>query len=233
MEIGQKLREARENRGITLEDVERETKIRRKYLQALEEEQFQILPGVVYAKAFLKTYASFLGLDASEVLETYNKNFAKEEAALEMPFQTTEGEAKVNVFEKRNYRFFLTAIAVIAGLIILGVSITNNLNQGPVSPNDISSPSGQLQPVEETPAVNLELTVENSNCWMLVTVDGNVAFEGTLVPGQSKHFEGKDKIAVRVGNAGAVAAKLNGQDIGALGSHGEVKSHEFSANPSS
>ncbi|MDD4169111.1 MAG: DUF4115 domain-containing protein [Desulfotomaculaceae bacterium] len=230
MEIGQRLKEVREKKGIALEDAERETKIRRKYLQALEEEQFQVLPGSVYAKAFLKTYASFLGLDASEILDFYKKNFA-EQAVLETSGKIAKKAARVNVSVKRNYRFLLAAIAVVAGLMILGVYINNNLNQGPVSPNGISSPPEQLQPVEETPAVNLELTVKNSDCWMLVKVDGSVAFEGTLVPGQSKHFEGEDKISVRLGNAGAVTAKLNGNDIGALGNLWEIKSHEFSANP--
>ncbi|MDD3653503.1 MAG: DUF4115 domain-containing protein [Desulfotomaculaceae bacterium] len=233
MDIGRKLKEARENRGITLEDVERETKIRRKYLHALEEEQFQILPGSVYAKAFLKTYASFLRLDASEIVEVYNKNFIKE-AVSESPGKITKTETRTSsVPKKRNNRFLLSAIAaiaIIAGLFILGVYITNSLNQEPVSPNSSPPPPGGLQPVEETPAVNIELTVNDSDCWMLVTVDGSVAFEGTLLPGQSKGFEGKENITVKLGNAGAVTAKLNGQDIGALGSPGEVKSHEFRVN---
>ena len=52
MEIGQELKAAREAMGLSLEEVEQATKIRRKYLQALENEQFDLLPGAVYAKAF-------------------------------------------------------------------------------------------------------------------------------------------------------------------------------------
>jgi len=67
---------------------------------------------------------------------------------------------------------------------------------------------------------------------MRVTVDGKPAFEGTLVPGQSKHFEGNDKIYVYLGDAGAVEALLDGQNLGLLGNPGEVKDREFKAQPS-
>ena len=56
MEIGKALKEAREMQNLSLEQVEEKTKIRRKYLQALENEQYDILPGQVYAKAFLKSF---------------------------------------------------------------------------------------------------------------------------------------------------------------------------------
>jgi transcriptional regulator with XRE-family HTH domain len=64
-EIGSSLREARERRGLELNEIERATRIRSRYLRALEEEQFGQLPGRAYAKGFLRTYADYLGLDAS------------------------------------------------------------------------------------------------------------------------------------------------------------------------
>ncbi len=63
VEIGNRLKEARLARGLTPEDVEEETKIRKKYIMALEMEQFEILPGPTYARAFLKNYAKYLNLD--------------------------------------------------------------------------------------------------------------------------------------------------------------------------
>jgi hypothetical protein len=69
--IGQSLREARLARGITLEAVEAETRIRTRYLQALENERFDELPGEAYAKGFLRTYADHLGLDGHEYIAAY------------------------------------------------------------------------------------------------------------------------------------------------------------------
>ena len=70
-EIGTTLREARVRRNLTLQQVEEDTKIRVKYLQAMENEDFDLMPGVTYAKAFLRTYSSYLGLDANVMLQEY------------------------------------------------------------------------------------------------------------------------------------------------------------------
>jgi len=69
--IGERLRNAREARGLPLDALERQTHIRAVYLQALEEEQFDRLPGRAYVKGFLRTYAAALGLDPERLLEAY------------------------------------------------------------------------------------------------------------------------------------------------------------------
>src|ERR671917_7419 len=70
-EIGAQLREARMRQRIDITDMEVETKIRAKYLRALENEEWDALPGPTYVKSFLRTYADALGLDAKRVVEKY------------------------------------------------------------------------------------------------------------------------------------------------------------------
>lgn len=72
-QIGQRLHEARTGRGIELTDVERVTKIRVKFLRAMEEDRWAALPAPVYARSFLSTYARFLGLDEEALLEEYDR----------------------------------------------------------------------------------------------------------------------------------------------------------------
>ena len=74
-EIGNTLREARLRRGLDISDCESSTKIRAKYLRALEEEQFEVLPGPTYVKGFLKTYADHLELDGRLVLDEYESRY--------------------------------------------------------------------------------------------------------------------------------------------------------------
>jgi hypothetical protein len=74
-EIGNSLREARARRGIDFAQAELATKIRGKYLRALEEEQFDLLPAQTYVKGFLRTYAEFLGLDGQLYVDEYNSRF--------------------------------------------------------------------------------------------------------------------------------------------------------------
>ena len=67
-ELGSLLTRAREARGLTLEDAERDTRISRRYLHALESEQFEVIPAPVYARGFLRSYSQYLGLDPQEML---------------------------------------------------------------------------------------------------------------------------------------------------------------------
>jgi transcriptional regulator with XRE-family HTH domain len=69
--IGERLIRARETRGLTLEDAERDTRISRRYLQALETEQFEIIPAPVYARGFLRSYSQYVGLDPQEMLSLF------------------------------------------------------------------------------------------------------------------------------------------------------------------
>lgn len=72
--MGERLRQAREAKGLSLHEVEQATHIRSVFLQALEEERFADLPSDVYARGFVKTYANFLGLDASDLLRRYRQS---------------------------------------------------------------------------------------------------------------------------------------------------------------
>jgi len=69
--VGKTLKETRKEKGLTIEEASKSTKIRKKYILALENDDFSKIPGKVYEKAFLKTYASYLGIDKDEILEEY------------------------------------------------------------------------------------------------------------------------------------------------------------------
>ncbi|MGH3010126.1 MAG: RodZ domain-containing protein [Gaiellaceae bacterium] len=78
-EIGASLREARIKRGLSPADVHKAIRIRDRYLQALEEERWELLPGDAYVKGFLRTYADFLGLDGNLCVDEYNSRFGERE----------------------------------------------------------------------------------------------------------------------------------------------------------
>src|SRR5947208_13298893 len=74
-EIGNSLREARLRQGLDFPEIEQGTKIRGKYLRALEDEQFEVLPAQTYVKGFLRSYAEYLGLDGQLYVDEYNSRF--------------------------------------------------------------------------------------------------------------------------------------------------------------
>ncbi len=102
MKIGAVLLRARKARAVTLEEVSDVTKIRRRYLEALENEQFDILPERIYTRCFLGTYARFLGLDATELIQAFDrthplpaKNETQKPSASVRPGKTTGRTRKV------------------------------------------------------------------------------------------------------------------------------------------
>jgi hypothetical protein len=78
-DIGSSLREARTRRGLSPADVHRAIRIRERYLTALEEERWEMLPGDAYSKGFLRTYADFLGLHGQLYVDEYNERIAQHE----------------------------------------------------------------------------------------------------------------------------------------------------------
>ncbi|GAB6092431.1 helix-turn-helix domain-containing protein [Furfurilactobacillus curtus] len=83
--IGQKLQEARSEKGLTIDDVQQATKIQRRYLIAIEDGQFDELPGDFYVRAFIKQYAQTVGLDGDELLRDYNDQLPQAAATNVMP----------------------------------------------------------------------------------------------------------------------------------------------------
>ena len=84
-DIGYRLRRAREARGLTVDEVADRIRIRKEYVLAMEQGQFDALPSPFYARSYLRTYAHFLGLDASAILREYREQASEQEKA-ERPF---------------------------------------------------------------------------------------------------------------------------------------------------
>src|SRR5579862_9433558 len=76
-EIGSTLREARMRARIDMSEVEARTKIRAKYLRAIENEEWDLLPGEVYTKSFLRTYGQYLGLDTRQLLDDFKRRYER------------------------------------------------------------------------------------------------------------------------------------------------------------
>ncbi|WP_173916446.1 RodZ family helix-turn-helix domain-containing protein [Halobacillus sp. Marseille-Q1614] len=79
MEIGERLKEAREAKKLSLEEVQQKTKIQKRYLQAIEKNEFGILPGKFYTRAFIREYASAVGLDPEKVMEEHKSELPSTE----------------------------------------------------------------------------------------------------------------------------------------------------------
>jgi cytoskeletal protein RodZ len=117
--IGDSLREARNRRGLSPADVQKGIRIRERYLTALEEENWELLPGDAYTKGFLRTYADFLGLDGNLYIDEYNARIAHHD---EEPLLVPESLAVSHRTRRGLLRMLFGVLvlgAVVAGLAAL------------------------------------------------------------------------------------------------------------------
>src|SRR3954462_4531354 len=118
-EIGQTLRETRTRNRVDITEVEAGTKIRAKYLRALENEEWDLLPGPTFVKTFLRSYADYLGLDSRALVEEYKQRYERPTQFEQLtPFAPRGGGRR----ERRRRPGLGPAIAVVVGIVaLLGV----------------------------------------------------------------------------------------------------------------
>jgi cytoskeleton protein RodZ len=114
-EIGDQLRETRLRNRIDITEVEAATKIRAKYLRALENEEWELLPGSTFVKTFLRTYADYLGLDARNLVEEYRSRFERPATQELTPFGTSIGSRRT----RPRRPVFAPWMAVLIGVVAL------------------------------------------------------------------------------------------------------------------
>ncbi|SPF50767.1 Transcriptional regulator, XRE family [Candidatus Desulfosporosinus infrequens] len=234
---GQVLRAAREKKEWSYMETEETTKIRVRYIQALEEEEYGILPGTTYIKGYLRTYAKQLGLNPEEIMGLYNSSiFPEDKPVLESPPRLV----KVRSLGVRPVILGSMAILVVV-LVITIASLYQpgkKIASSPYSPPALPSapiteavkqvPSPQVVPNSENVAAATQdgLTAQLvfiQPCWIEVSVDGQSPFQGTFTAGTNKEVKGTSKIELlTLGNAGGLTVTLNGKTLPSLGKSGQV-----------
>jgi len=120
MGIGARLKEAREEKGISLDSLQETTKIQKRYLQAIEEENFNILPGKFYARAFIKEYALAVNINVDELFKEYEDDLPKPEEQASTQYTRMQRTRKETNLSK-NSALFSIIPTVIVVLLIIGV----------------------------------------------------------------------------------------------------------------
>src|SRR6059058_4780884 len=120
-DIGSTLREARMRERIDISEVEAQTKIRAKYLRAIENEEWDLLPGPVYAKSFLRTYGDFLGLDSRMLTDEFKRRYERPSDHEIRPATTMARERERRRRTPRFPSWAPIAVVVVAILVVLYV----------------------------------------------------------------------------------------------------------------
>jgi cytoskeleton protein RodZ len=188
-EIGNSLREARERRQVEFAQAEQATKIRGKYLRAIEEEQFDVLPSQTYVKGFIRTYADYLGLDGQLYVDEYNSRFVTGDEW--SPRGSSRGASRRR--ERRlQANVVLIAIGAIVVLTVVVISAWKASGSGHVVTH--TAKRHAVPQRAATPGAYLEITAVKGPSKVIVNqtgAGGKVLFEGTLERGDTQAFNGK------------------------------------------
>jgi cytoskeletal protein RodZ len=228
-EIGNSLREARLRQGLEFPRIEAETKIRGKYLRALEEEQFEVLPGDTYVKGFLRTYADYLGLDGQLYVDEHNSRFTTSEEITPAP--STPRRRRARPVESNLVVVALAGIVAVTVLVVVGLAGigSGSPEQTPLvdtSPDPATTEESGTGPTTTTgqqgagparPAkARLVLTAVRGECWVQVRangVNGRLLYEGTLEVGQIQRFVRYQRLWLELGAPANLDAMLNGRRV--------------------
>jgi hypothetical protein len=203
-EIGSSLREARVSRKLELSQIERETRIRAKYLRALEDERFEVLPGAAYTKGFLRTYADYLDLDAQRLVDEYNGRFA--------PEQELDAPAPVRIRRRFTLAPWMLALGVFAASTALLAWRLESRRRAhrrsaprAARTQTTTAPATAGPPARPRTATvsRIVLVASRGPCWLSVHISsaaGQTVFERTLQPSQTARFTFKHRhLWMRIG----------------------------------
>jgi cytoskeleton protein RodZ len=212
-EIGNSLREARERQGLGYPEIELATKIRAKYIRALEEEDFTSIPGDAYIRGFLRTYADYLGLDSDVYVDEYASRFITSWRD-ELPPRPERRRVprRERPFERRAVLLVLAGIVVVTALVFAAWQIPGS-----------STPAGgttQKQQRKSAPARQLVLRGVGRGTYVEVRrnkASGKVDFQGTIGTGETK-LAG-DHFYLLVRNPAGVHVTLDGRPVALPAAH--------------
>lgn len=296
--VGELLRAERERQGLTLAQVADRTRIKQQYLQALEQDDFDHLPGRFFARSFTHQYANALGVNTPELQarlqatiapveifgsgsETHRSGWVEEQSFSVEPLPN--GSAASLNARKLTASVVMLIAAVVACGTVFWLWQSAQLQPSQASTNDIpaaaATPVAQLTqpkpaaipetvsppaaqptngdakvdpaksesaptvspavsqstPAPTTPApvaaqvpgkLNLTVTAKE-DVWLRLRVDGKVIAERKLDPGETVTIAGDESASLFTGNAGGLAVRFNGSDIGNVGPRGQVRTVEF------
>jgi cytoskeleton protein RodZ len=247
MSVGATLRGTRERRGMSLESLAESTKINIGILRALENDDLEKMPALIYSRGFVKTYAREIGLDPDDTAEQYFAQFAIEPTpdasavASEPPLDYDRQPMSLNGGRRPHSLAAIVTTALIIGGIYLAftgwqrwsteraeatrvVEATPQQTETPAQPAvpspvaaDVAKASVTIPPAGEV--LRFELKA-GGPCWISATIDGQRVESKLLQAGEAHAIDVRDELTLRIGDPGALAYSIDGVTGRALGDPG-------------
>lgn len=244
MSLGSVIAQTRAQARLTIEELSKSTNIPAVLLRDMENDNFKKCGGQTYARGHLRNIAAKLGVDERIFLDLFEIEVTAPAKPIRELLSTSNVTAPYK--EPHNISWKVLAGGSLAALLLFGVVqiVLSNMGGTTEIPIVASSPSATSIPTsEQTPAteptqssavagkVTVEVIAVRATSWLFVTNDkGDAIFSGQLRKGERRIFSDNNQLNLRVGNAGGVDLKVNGEQVAPIGANKEVINLTYNAD---
>ncbi|MFH1189095.1 MAG: RodZ domain-containing protein [Candidatus Omnitrophota bacterium] len=222
--LGDKLREIRESKNLTLSQAQKQTRIHQTVLKALEEGKCDGILNPAYEKSFLKQYAEYLGIDSRQVLTEYKRLRQIAEPGRVNKLPDPEAGSKRLSGIMPLVKFVIIGAVAVAIIAVAGSGLISYLKR----PHPAKRPAAQAKPQKKAAKaaaetaipkdVQLKLLLKvNQNVLVKMKTDGVLMFERVLTKGTAEVFTADKVINIYAANGNSIELVLNGKPVGSLG----------------
>lgn len=234
--FGARLRSCRESRGISLIEIADATKISRRFLEAIEEENLEILPAPVFTRGFVREHARYLGLDPDEVVAQYRDAISMAEGEPEEADNPRKDGRRIPGPLARIDRNVLAFVLLLIPLVAVALWVWNENDRSEKSETVKSRPvPAQVMPVASPPVAESTASAPSSSremtmvlvameaTWLDLFVDGKPVIYGRIEAGQQREIVAMDRFEFRtIGNSGGLTLIFEGVTLPPLGPKGKT-----------
>jgi transcriptional regulator with XRE-family HTH domain len=256
IDFGEKLRQARERRGLSVSQISGRTKISTAALEALERNDVSKLPGGLFSRAFVRSYAREVGLDPDEAVREFIDRFDGT-AGEPAPSPAIVSELDRNFIAQQHTAHVVLKAAVACVPVVALLAYLAFRSTPPAPGSNVPAPaatsgsnvpaaastSGQVTATADSPAAAVpsparSATTEamtfdiqtSGDCWVRLTADGRTAFARLMHAGDKETRSISDTAVIEIGDAGTFTLAINGRPAKPLGRPGQVRTIRITKN---
>ncbi|MDX2044288.1 MAG: DUF4115 domain-containing protein [Acidobacteriota bacterium] len=233
--LGEQLKKAREERGVTIRDIAASTHLGARFLQAIENDDYKILPGGVFNRAFVRKFARQVGMDEEQAVRLYEEQLRESGGEPEKSSYLGLGDEMEAKASSGNSALLTGILIVLLGAIGAAVylaffrgadspetspvAISTPTPQPTATPSPVESPNASPSPTvsptpEDISGLRVQLIANLDDCWVSFRTDGGKNEQVTILKGETREFLANEKISfMRLGNLPALNVLVNGRRI--------------------
>lgn len=226
--LGQELKRAREERGITLQEISNATHVGMRFLHAIENDTFDVLPGGVFNRAFVRKFAKQVGFDEEQAVRIYEEQLAAIGGEPQRIYYTGLEDLETRPTQGNGLLISLLAVIVLgagayAAYQYFKISepaaevkaIASNPTPAPTSTPEVAATATPTpEPTAEPPGLKLELAANNdAQCWVAVKADDAAPEESFMNPGDVREYTANERLQFTLGHVPALKISLNGRQV--------------------